>query len=370
MKKLGFLVNPIAGMGGSVGLKGTDELVGEAVGRGAVPHAADKALRAVRVLKAGCGDIMILSCGGIMGACVLGDAGVGCDVVYEPGDDTSRADTIEACRVFLGNEVDLILFCGGDGTARDVYEVVSDDIPVLGIPAGVKMHSSVFAVNPEAAGEMVLEFLNGDADLKESEVMDVDEEAYRSNRLETRVYGYAVTPYKPMLVQDSKTIYSGGGEEEAKRGIAEFAAEFMRDGSAYILGAGTTVNAIADRLGVEKTLLGVDVVKDGKLIARDVGERELLGLMEGFDRVKIMVSPIGAQGFVFGRGNQQISPEVIRKAGVRNIIIVATPHKLSETRYLRVDTGDACLDKELSGYQRVVIGYQMAQRKDVVSYEA
>jgi predicted polyphosphate/ATP-dependent NAD kinase len=364
---LGFLVNPIAGMGGTVGLKGTDGLVDEAIKKGAVPHAGDRARKTLERMTALKKNFRLVTCSSKMGGDIAGEVGLDHEVVYTYGGESSRQDTLNACRIFLDRSVDLILFCGGDGTARDIYEVVSDKTPILGIPAGVKMHSSVFAVNPEAAGELVLEFLENGLDLKESEVMDVDEEKYRQNILDTKVYGYALTPYKPLLVQDSKAVYAGGGEEEAKKGIAEFASEFMRDGSAYILGGGTTVKAIADRLGLEKTLLGVDVVKDGRLLARDVGEKQLLEVLGKEGRVKIIVSPIGAQGFIFGRGNQQVSAEVIRRVGVRNIIIVATPHKLSETRYLRVDTSDSELDKQLSGYKRVVIGYQLAQRKDVVS---
>ncbi|MCX6695766.1 MAG: ATP-NAD kinase, partial [Candidatus Altiarchaeota archaeon] len=225
----------------------------------------------------------------------------------------------------------------------------------------------VFAVNPKAAGELTLDYMNADCELKDAEVMDVDEVKYRENVIETRLYGYAVTPYRPQLLQSAKVEIHGRTDEDAKKEIAEFASEFMSDGSAYILCGGTTVKAIADRLGVEKTLLGIDVVKDGVLVAKDVSESKILGLIRKEKRVKIIVTPIGAQGFVFGRGNQQISPEVIRKVGVDNVIIVATPEKLNSTKYLRVDTGDHDLDKALAGYRRVVVGYQLAQLKDVVS---
>jgi predicted polyphosphate/ATP-dependent NAD kinase len=361
--KIGFLVNPVAGMGGAVGLKGTDGVVEEAVRRGGRPVAGARAADCVKALSAGKGLVRLLTCSGRMGADLL--AGFDCSVAYECGKDTSAQDTLKACAAFLEAGAGLILFCGGDGTARDVLSAVGEKAPVLGIPAGVKMHSSVFAVSPRAAGELALAYAGGDAGLREAEVVDVDEDAYRGNELRTRLFGYANTPYLPEMVQESKMVFVSGDDGESKRAIADFASEFMGDGSAYILGAGSTTKAIADRIGVEKTLLGVDVVKAGKAVLRDAGERELMGLLEGETKAKIIVSPIGAQGFVFGRGTQQISPGVIRRVGAGNVIYAATPSKLNATPHLLVDTGDAALDEELAGYRSVVIGYRMSQRKDV-----
>jgi predicted polyphosphate/ATP-dependent NAD kinase len=156
-------------------------------------------------------------------------------------------------------------------------------------------------------------------------------------------------------------------EEKAKEEIARFALEFMRDGSLYILGAGTTIFKIAELLGLgeEKTLLGVDAVQDGKLVGKDLNEQELLHLLAGESNVKLLVSPIGAQGFIFGRGNQQLSAKVLEKIGLENVIVLATPHKLSETPFLLVDTGSEALDERLSGYLSVICDYRMAQRKEV-----
>ncbi len=361
--KIGFLINPVAGMGGAVGLKGTDCLAQEAIARGARPLAAERARDCLRLLAPADG-LLFFTASGEMGESVLKELGMDYSVVYQSPEKSSAEDTKAVCKAFLAKDVDLILFCGGDGTARDVAHAVQH-VPMLGIPAGVKMHSGVFAISPEAAAELALGYAHGDLAARETEVVDVDEELYRNGELKTRLYATAKTPYKPVLVQERKRIYSSADEEEFKDQIALFAREFMRDGSAYILGAGTTTARIADLMGLEKTLLGVDVIQNEKLIIKDASEKDLLNLLDKEKSVKIIVSPIGAQGFILGRGSQQISAEVLRRAGAENLIIVSTPHKLSELPHLLVYTGDSELDRVLAERMLVVTGYRMAQRKEV-----
>ncbi len=351
-------------MGGAVGLKGTDGLAHEARCRGAKPMALERAKMSLGLLAKEAGNLIFFTCGGEMGEDALKECGLNHIVVYKASNESSSKDTKAACKAFLENDVDLILFCGGDGTARDVSSVACE-APILGIPAGVKMHSGVFAISPEAAAELALDYARGSLLAGETEVVDVDEELYRFGELQTRLYSLARTPYKPVLIQERKRIYSSGNEEEFKAQIALFASEFMRDGSAYILGAGTTTGKIAEYLGVEKTLLGVDVIQDGKTIIKDASEKDLLGLLDKAKNIKIIVSPIGAQGFIFGRGSQQISAAVLRLVGVENLIIVSTPHKLADLSHLLVDTGDQEIDRALAGRRRVVTGYQIAQLKDV-----
>jgi predicted polyphosphate/ATP-dependent NAD kinase len=365
LKKVGFLINPVAGMGGAVGLKGTDDLAKEAMARGAKPVSPRRAETALAELSGI--DAFFLTASGDMGEKALRRCGLEYRVVHRSSEKTTAEDTKEACRSFLEKGTDLIVFCGGDGTARDVSRVIGSQVPIIGIPAGVKMHSGVFAISPKAAGELIRGYLIGDLNTRETEIVDVDEEKYRAGTLDTKIYGIASTPYKPVLVQERKQIYSASSEEDFKLEIAVFASEFMRDGSAYILGAGTTTAKIAEVLGIEKTLLGVDVVKDGQMICRDASERDLLRTIDEIGDAKIIVSPIGAQGFVLGRGSQQISSEVLRKAGPENLIIVATPHKLKETPRLLVDTGDSDLDETISGRHQVICGYRIAQLKEVVA---
>lgn len=359
-------------MGGAVGLKGTDGLAEVAMSRGAKPLAADRAKACLRLLVPHAEILTFFTASGDMGESVLSDLGLNYSVVYQMPERSSAEDTRAACRSFIDKKVDLILFCGGDGTARDVaianaaLEVTQvPQTPLLGIPAGVKMHSGVFAISPEAAAQLAIGYAHGDLLARETEIVDVDEELYRSGELQTKLYAIAKTPYKPTLVQERKRIYASANEEEFKDQIALFAREFMRDGSVYILGAGTTTSRIAELMGLEKTLLGVDVVQNEKLIIKDATERDLLDLLGKEKSAKIIVSPIGAQGFILGRGSQQISASVLKCVGAENLIIVSTPHKLAELSHLLVYAGDPELDRTFSGRMLVVTGYRMAQRKVV-----
>lgn len=363
---IGFLVNPIAGLGGTVGLKGTDGQVEKALSMGAIPRAPGRAEETIALL-AGTLD-HYLTCSGSMGEAILSRAGIpGYEVVYSPDSGkTCAEDTVGACRAFLEKGVDLILFCGGDGTARDIYSVVGDAVPMLGIPAGVKMYSAVFAISPDAAARIVISGCEGGGrlHLRDAEVVDVDEESYRQGRLRTRIFGIAKSPYRPGMVQDTKQVFESHDEETARKEIARFIHEVM-EGTPdilYILGPGSTTAAIAQDAGIRKTLLGFDAIRGGVIVAEDLNERELLGLLSDGMPARLIISIIGAQGSLLGRGTQQVSPAVIRKIGRENIIVVATPHKLAETPMAFVDTGDGELDREFGEYISVITGYRIARR--------
>ena len=359
---IGFLVNPIAGMGGAVGLKGTDGLLDTALARGAVPHAGDRATQVLVRLKGS--PYEFLTCSGAMGEDALRAAGITAfTVVYTPPFTTTREDTLNACRAFIDGGADLLLFCGGDGTARDIYEVAGDDIPILGIPAGVKMFSAVFALTPEAAAEILLHD-PASLHLRDAEVVDVDEEAYREGELRTRLIGYARSPYLPGLVQGAKQVFIDQDEDRARNEIARFIAEVIKGtpGTMYILGPGTSTGEIARVLGVEKTLLGFDAVRDGKVVAMDLNEQGMRELLAVPGPARLVVSVLGAQGSILGRGTQQVSPVVLRRIGIGNVIVIATPHKLAATPVLFVDTGDEELDENFGDSVQVVSGYRIAQR--------
>jgi predicted polyphosphate/ATP-dependent NAD kinase len=265
-------------------------------------------------------------------------------------------------------KIDLILFCGGDGTARDIFETVGTKIPILGIPSGVKMHSGVFGVNPVIVSEIIQEYLGGRLGESLVEIMDLDEDMYRKGEWKVKLFGQARTPHEPNYIQAGKLMIESESDDEVKEGIAEHITDKLGalPDSLWILGSGTTLEAIAKRLGVEKTLLGVDVVLGGKVIAQDADEKTLLELLGRHPNAVLVISPIGAQGFILGRGNLQLSPEVIKRVGTGNIIITATPSKLARTPVLRVDTGDAALDRELDGKSFfVVTGFRQVTLRSV-----
>jgi len=361
-KRLGFIVNPIAGIGGRVGLKGSDGLktLRKALELGAEKTAPTRAVEALNRIAPIKDQIELITYPHEMGENEARECGFKPVVIgsIKSGRTTSE-DTVRAAREMLELGVELILFAGGDGTARDIYEAVDGKVPVLGIPAGVKIHSGVYAVNPASAGELAAKFLLGETNsFRESEVMDIDEEAFREDRVSARLYGYLRVPYMETLVQNSKEA-SRAQEEISMLAIASDVVENMQDDYIYLIGPGTTTRAIFNELGLEKTLLGVDIVQKGRLVASDVNESKILELIRG-KKAKIIVTVIGGQGFVFGRGNQQISPKVIREVGRENIEIVATPDKLASLkgRPLLVDTGERELDETLSGYHKVVTGYK------------
>ena len=355
---VGLVVNPVAGMGGSVGLKGTDgkDVHQQAIRRGAKPISEERAIVALRSIPVSL-DVQFVTASGEMGEHALTMAGLPFRIVYDLPGETSPFETMEACDRFVQNGVSLIVFCGGDGTARDVLDAVGDKIPIIGIPAGVKMHSGVFLNTPSGLGPLLIAFLKGRYRTMLTEVADVDESAVRRGRISDRVYGYAPTIVVEGLTQPTKGEVVGTTDEEEKEEIAQYFVENMEKDGRYILGPGTTTKAIADAMNQEKTLLGIDVYSDRTTVIRDADETKLIDELNTYPEAKIVVTPIGLQGFIFGRGNQPMSAEVIRKVGIDNIRIVATPTKLKTLTSLRVDTGDAEMDTQLKGFRRVLVGY-------------
>ena len=358
--RLGLVVNPIAGMGGKVALKGSDDpaLVAAARERGALPVAPERAVEALRQLVTVRGEIELLVYAGEMGEAEARAAGLASETVGTIGPVTTAADTRKAAAALADRGVDLLLFAGGDGTAVDVFEAIGDRLPVLGIPAGVKMHSAVFAVNARSAGELAVLFAQGGVrGLREAEVMDVDEALLRDGSVSARLHGFLRVPAERRLVQNAKAR-SVAGDAIAQDGIAHHLVEHVFGDRTWFVGPGTTNRAVLALLGLEKALLGVDVVRAGALIAPDADERTLLQLAEGGD-AGILVTPVGGQGFVFGRGNQQLSAAVIGRVDCDRIVVAATEAKIAglRGRPLRVDTGDPAVDAALAGYTRVVVGY-------------
>ena len=342
-------------MGGSVGLKGTDgDMYGAALAMGAEPVSPSRTLDFLQDIDQD--RIRLLVAPGPMGADHVTTAGYAFDVIGSLERASTADDTKRIAMAMLDAGVDLIAFAGGDGTARDIADAVGLQVPVIAIPSGVKVYSSVFAYSPRAAADLLLAFVDG-ADVAEEEVLDIDEEAYRAGRVDSRHYGFLLVPAADRFVQAGKESSGmGGSVAEAKHEIARVVIEQMDSDTLYLLGCGTTVRAVAEALGVEKALLGIDAVRNGELLGSDLNEAAILELIDDYDDVSIVLTPLGGNGFIFGRGNKQFTPEVIRRVGRDNIIIIANRDKLLTLPCLHVDTGDAELDTELCGYMDVIVG--------------
>ena len=359
---IGLIINPVAGLGGRVALKGSDgvETVEQALALGAIPRAETRTEVALKKLLSLKDQIRFLTWRDDMGGALLKRLGFGNQLLGRSEQKpTSPEDTEAAATAMEQVGVDLILFAGGDGTARNICNSVSAAQPVLGIPAGVKIHSGVYAVTPSAAGEVVAMLVRGElVGLREQDVRDIDESAFREGRVRAKHYGDLLVPEEGRFVQQVK---QAGREVEALvvQDIADyFRDEIMKEDVLYLVGPGSTTKGVMDVLGLENTLLGVDLICNETLIASDMTEQDILAHIKD-KPVKLLVTAIGGQGHLLGRGNQQLSPEVIRTVGRDNILVLATKTKIRELdgRPLLLDTGDPELDKVLSGTMTVLTGY-------------
>jgi predicted polyphosphate/ATP-dependent NAD kinase len=327
---------------------------------GAQPPAPARAEAALKRLLPLLGNLEIVTYPGEMGEQVARRAGFEPTVIGEiTTGSTTAEDTLTAAREMRRRTASLILFAGGDGTARDLVRAGGDSSPVLGIPSGVKILSGAFATSPPAAGELARRFIEGTVTgLREVEVLDLDEDAYRAGRVSPHLYGTLRVPFERRMLQACKSP-SGPDERGTLQAIAADIIDHMQADIAYIIGPGTTTRPILTLLGLEKTLVGVDVVRNRSLLVGDANEAMLLEILKT-SAGKIVVTPIGGQGYLFGRGNQQISPSVVQAVGAEDILVVSAPEKIHALRGqpLLVDSGDDETDRRLSGYVHVVTGYR------------
>jgi len=362
--KLGVLVNPFAGIGGALALKGSDgaEIREKALAMGAEQKANEKMAKALSILEALSGQFTVVTASGEMGETVCESLGIPYEVIYTPNaEQTEGEDSERAAKAMVEANVDLLLFAGGDGTARNICSVVGTQVPVLGVPAGCKIHSGVYCVSPSAAGQVVSQMIAGElVSEMDAEVRDIDENAFREGKVIAKHYGEMRVPAELTYVQ---AVKMGGKEDEALvlDDIAAYVSEIMSDepDTYFVMGSGSTVGAIMEFLGLDNTLLGVDVVKQGELVASDVTAKELVALTQD-KPTKVILTVIGGQGHILGRGNQQLSPVFIRQIGKQNMLVVATKQKLQALngKPLRLDSSDAALDTELAGAFTVITGYK------------
>lgn len=343
-KRIGFLVNPVAGSGGRIGHKGSDDLYIEN---------PETPLKIKRFLKLAPKDVLYITPKGKMGELYFTNDFNTKVINIKNLDRTTREDTLIASKEFVKEKCDIIIFAGGDGTARDIFSIVADKIPILGIPTGVKMHSGVFANTPEAAAIILKKYLNNEASIIDAEILDVDEEKYRRGIYDVKLYGIAKTPsYSTYLTPSKEEIIT---EEEELEGIAEFIIDNMKDNEYYIFGSGSTVKYILKKLGYNTNFLSIDVTYGKKLLMSSANYYDLMNLT---GELNLVLTPIGKQGFLIGRGNQEIGPELLKKISKERIIIISTKSKLNTINCLRIDSGDPEIDRKLSGVYKVVVGYK------------
>ena len=374
MFRLGLVINPYAGIGGALALKGSDgaEIREKALAQGAEKKAQQKTRLALELLSTAKDKCIIYTASGEMGEDVARELGFDTVISYLATHEQTEAEDTQACVERLINQkVDLILFAGGDGTARNICQQVDESakasgvdnlpIPVLGITAGCKIHSGVFAVTPKAAGRVVLMLAKGElVNVGAADVMDIDESLFRQGVVKAKQYGQMRVPSELQYIQAVKQ-----GGKETEEGVLQEIADYLideMDDEVYVMGSGSTVDFVMQELGLHNTLLGVDLVFEQGLLATDVTAEQLIGHLKEKEGtpVKLVITLIGGQGHIFGRGNQQLTPDVIRYIGIQNVIIIASKSKLQrlDGRPLIVDTGDSVLDKSLTGFLPVITGYR------------
>ncbi len=354
MVKVGLVVNPVAGMGGKVGLKGTDgEMYKKALELGAEPVTGPRLESVLKLITRK--DVYFYTAPKNMGEDYLKNYSFKYEVVGNLDDETTSSDTKRLAVEIKKIGVDVIVFVGGDGTARDILDAVKMDVPVIAIPSGVKMFSSAFVLSANAAAEMINTFSD---DFIEKEVLDIDEDAFRNNILDAKYYGTVLVPNIENLLQGKKAASNIKGPAiDRKKEVAKYVIENLEKDCLYILGPGTTVKEITEALGVEKTLLGIDVLLNGKIVALDAKENDILNLIKKYGKARIIITPIGGSGFIFGRGSRQISSEVLKKIDKEDLIIVSTIDKVGGLPCLRIDSGDRAVDEKLSGNLEVIVDY-------------
>ena len=354
--RVGIIVNPDAGLGGRLGFKGSDGRAAEAREAGAQDRAGPRMTQCMikfdELLKSSLNRSNIkpeiYTWEGRMGGDWL--TNLEYHSIGKTPHPTTAQNTSELVQQLATNEVEVILYAGGDGTTRDIVNALGDKkIPLIGVPGGVKMHSGCFATTPNAAAEVLFSFAIGDLMASITEVMDLDEEIYLTGEWKVRMYGEALTPASPRFIQGAKQQVERASEDEIIEGLATHIGDLIETDPDLMVvwGSGGTLRMIGEILDKDLTLLGIDIQHKDKIYA-DLNEKQLIEILQQHRGNKILLlSPMGGQGFLIGRGNLQLSPTVIRLIGISSILGVATPAKLTGLSNVRIDTGDSELDQEL-----------------------
>ena len=288
------------------------------------------------------------------------------DYVHESSGTTTASDTHLAVKNILDSGIQILVYSGGDGTTRDIVSTLESagfpSMPVIGVPSGVKMHSGCFASSPRAAAEVLSAWIVGDLLVSSTEVLDLDEDLYREGKWVVRLYAEAFSPNSPRWMQGSKELIQTESEDEIIQGLSDHIEQsFVDDNRLIIWGSGGTLRSIGENLGFDLTTLGIDATVGNGQVGTDLDEAGLIEILTKHSgKMTLLLSPMGGQGFLIGRGNLQLSPEVIKIIGIDNILGVVTPAKLLSVRALRIETGDEILDSEFSSkrYLKILQGYR------------
>lgn len=346
--KIGFFVNPLAGYGIVSNSKGSDGLVLNSIEDS---RSVRKALEFLEGVKNENLEYYVPS--GIMGSELLRSTGItSYTIISEPSGVTTAADTIEFVRELKTRGADLLVFVGGDGTARDVLSEDVNGLAVVGVPAGMKMYSSVFAISVRSAVALVKELASrGEWETSKCEVVDINEEKYRKGELDISLFGEMTVPVTPLVVSQSKAEYS----EVDVTGVSEFIGERMVKGNAYIIGPGSTCKSVLPVDSGKTNVLGFDILVDGRIVEEDADEKTIFRYVSENPSV-LIISPIGGQNFLLGRGNRQISYRTVEKIGWDSIWVIASQEKLRGMANLYVDI-DNSHDINVPAYVKVLYGY-------------
>jgi predicted polyphosphate/ATP-dependent NAD kinase len=359
--RIALIINPYAGIGGEAALKGSDGQREQALQYSQELRTPARTVRFLQALGHCLPSIDFVTAAGLMGADSLQQVQANILHIEPAQQPSSNADTQRIAKRLLDFAVDLFVFVGGDGTARDMVDSVAQQVPCLGVPGGVKMQSGVFAISPEAAAEVVKQMLTGQlVEVAEQDVRDIDEEALRQGRVRSRYYGSLLVPREAQWIQNLK---QGGIEDESLvlDDIAQHLTDIMQDQQRLMLvGPGSSLAYWMDSLGLPNTLVGFDAILDGELLQSDLTSQDILRLQQQYPDLYVVITPTGQQGFLFGRGNQQLNKQVLRALPKQQLLIIASQSKLRslQGRPLLVDSNDAELDKQLAGFYPIITAYQ------------
>ncbi len=372
MVRVGVLANPDAGLGGRLGLKGSDGQADFARSKGAEDRSGPRMKLMLqhfaKIHRVGFEEIEWVTSRGRMGSDWMPMESYieSIDYVHESSGTTTASDTQLAVKNILDSGIQILVYSGGDGTTRDIVSALDaagfPSMPVIGVPSGVKMHSGCFASSPRAAAEVLSAWIVGDLLVSSTEVLDLDEDLYREGKWVVRLYAEAFSPNSPRWMQGSKELIQTESEDEIIQGLSDHIEQsFVDDNRLIIWGSGGTLRSIGENLGYDLTTLGIDATVGNGQVGTDLDEAGLIEILTKHSgKMTLLLSPMGGQGFLIGRGNLQLSPEVIKIIGIDNVLGVVTPSKLLSVRALRIETGDETLDSEFSSrkYLKILQGYR------------